>query len=118
MRRHLGIKRQASLKPLSRTQLSSSGLIPWENYLDYHGRMRTRRRRYRIDPVEATAIFLRRLATVSRWVDVQDEFGKHSACLTEIFYHTIELFYSKFCEHMLCLVAVPELRVTAGKIPE
>jgi hypothetical protein len=77
-----------------------SGLIPWESSLHYHGRIRTRRRRYRIDPVEATAIFLPRLATDSRWVDVQDEFGKHSACLTEISYHTIELFNSKFGEHI------------------
>jgi hypothetical protein len=46
--------------------------------------------------METTAILLRRLSTVSRWVDLQEEFGKHSACLTEIFYHTLELFHSKF----------------------
>jgi hypothetical protein len=58
--------------------------------------MRTARRRYRIDPVEATAIFLRRLSSPIRLVDIRDEFGKHIACLTEIFYHTLDLFYSKF----------------------
>jgi hypothetical protein len=73
-----------------------SELIPWDQCLDGYGRMRTARRRYRIDPMEATAIFLRRLSTVARWVDVQEEFGKHTACLTEIFYHTLELFHSKF----------------------
>jgi hypothetical protein len=73
-----------------------SKLIPWDSCLDHRGRMRTTRRRYRIDTVEATAILLRRLSTVSRWVDVEGEFGKHSACLAEIFYHTLELFHSKF----------------------
>jgi DDE superfamily endonuclease len=34
-------------------------------------------------------------------VDVQFEFGKHSACITEIFYHTLELFHSKFGERIL-----------------
>jgi hypothetical protein len=53
------------------------------------------RRRYHIDPVEATAIFLRRLATPSRWVDLQPEFGKHTAALSELFCHAIELFYTK-----------------------
>jgi hypothetical protein len=69
-----------------------SELIPWDQCLDEYGRMRTARRRSRIDPMEATSIFLRRLSTVARWVDVQEEFGKHTACLTEIFYHTLELF--------------------------
>jgi hypothetical protein len=78
-----------------------SRLIPWELTRDEFGRMRTGRRRYRIDPVEATAIMLRRMATASRWVDVQVEFGKHSACLTEIFYHTLELFYLKFGERIM-----------------
>jgi DDE superfamily endonuclease len=73
-----------------------SDMIPWEAALDPNGRMRTARRRYRIDSVEATAILLRRLSSPSRWVDLQAEFGKHSACLTEIFYHTLELFYAKF----------------------
>jgi hypothetical protein len=63
--------------------------------------MRTGRRRYCIDPVEATAIMLRRMATASHCVDVQFEFGKHSACLTDIFYHTLELFHSKFGERIM-----------------
>jgi transposase len=73
-----------------------SKLIPVESFLDHCGRMRNTRRRYRIDIVEATAILLRRLSTVSRWVDVEGEFGKHSACLAEIVYHALELFHSKF----------------------
>jgi hypothetical protein len=51
-------------------------LIPWKTALDPQGKMRTMRRRYRVDPVEATAILLRRLATPSRWVDLQTEFWK------------------------------------------
>jgi hypothetical protein len=73
-----------------------SNLVPWEASLDQYGRMRTARRRYRIDPVEATAIFLRRLSSPICLVDIRDEFGKHITCLTEIFYHTLDLFYSKF----------------------
>jgi hypothetical protein len=73
-----------------------SDLIPWETSLDPQGKMRTMRRRYLVDPVEATAIFLRRLATPSCWVDLQQEFGKHTAALSELFYHALELFYKMF----------------------
>jgi hypothetical protein len=41
-------------------------LIPWGKRLDHEGRMRTSQKRYLVDPVEATAIMLRRLATASR----------------------------------------------------
>jgi hypothetical protein len=78
-----------------------SRLIPWELSLDKFGRLRTGRRRYCIYPVEATAIMLRRKVTAPRLVEVQFEFGKHSACLTEIFYHTLELFHSKFGERIM-----------------
>jgi hypothetical protein len=73
-----------------------SELIPWDKFLDERARMRTARRRYRIDPIEETALILRSLSTVSRWVDLQEEFGKYSACLNETFYHPLELFQSKF----------------------
>ena len=43
-----------------------SELIPWDKCLDEQGKMRTSRRRYHIDPMEATALLLRRLSTVSR----------------------------------------------------
>jgi hypothetical protein len=52
--------------------------------------MRTSQKRYLVDPVEATAIMLRRLATASRCVDVEPEFGKHRSALSEIFYHALE----------------------------
>jgi hypothetical protein len=58
--------------------------------------MRCLPRPYRVDPVEATAIFLRGLATPSRWVDLQPEFGKHTAAFSELSYHALELFYTKF----------------------
>jgi hypothetical protein len=60
-------------------------LIPWGKRLDHEGRMRTSQKRYLVDPVEATAITLRRLATASRWVDMESEFGKHRSALSEIF---------------------------------
>jgi hypothetical protein len=66
-------------------------LIPWGKRLDHEGRMRTSQKRYLVDPVKATAIILRRLATASRWVDVESEFGKHRSALSEIFYHALEL---------------------------
>jgi hypothetical protein len=58
--------------------------------------MRASRRIYYIDQLEATSIILRRLATPCRWVDLYEEFGKHSSALTEIFYHALEQFYSNF----------------------
>jgi nuclease HARBI1 len=58
--------------------------------------MRTSQKRYLVDPVEATAIVLGRLATASCWVDVEPEFGKHRSALSEIFYHTLDLSYSEF----------------------
>jgi hypothetical protein len=69
-----------------------SDIIPWETALDPEGKMRIFGRRYRVDLVEATAIFLRRMATPSRWVDLQPEFGKHTAALSELFYNALELF--------------------------
>jgi hypothetical protein len=71
-------------------------LIPWGKRLDHEGRMTTFQKRYLVDPVEATAIMQRRLATASRWVDLEPEFGKHRSALSEIFYHALELFYSEF----------------------
>jgi DDE superfamily endonuclease len=73
-----------------------AGLIPWENGLDPNGKMRTSQKRYLVDPLESTAIMLRRLATPSRWIDLQIEFGKHRSALSEVFYHAMELFYDEF----------------------
>jgi hypothetical protein len=76
---------------------SFQGNCRWMNF----GRMRTGRRRYCIDPVDETVIMLRKMVTASRRADVQFEFGKHSACLTEIVYHTLELFHSKVGERIM-----------------
>jgi DDE superfamily endonuclease len=73
-----------------------AGIIPEENGLDFHGKKRTSRRRYYIDQLEETSIVQRRVATPCRWVEVHEEFGKHSSALTEILYHALELFHSKF----------------------
>jgi nuclease HARBI1 len=71
-------------------------LIDWKKGIDSDGKMRNLKKRYRIDPVEATAIMLRRLSTANRLVDLQLEFGKHRSDLSEIFYHALELFYCDF----------------------
>jgi DDE superfamily endonuclease len=71
-------------------------LIDWKKGIDSDGKMRTLRKRYLIDPVEATAIMLRRLSTANRLIDLQPEFGKHRSALSEIFYHALELFYCDF----------------------
>jgi hypothetical protein len=46
-------------------------LIDWKKGIDSDGKMRTLRKRYLIDPVEATAIMLRRLSTANRLIDLQ-----------------------------------------------
>jgi hypothetical protein len=43
-----------------------AGLITWENGLDAEGKMRTSRKRNLVDPLESTAIMLRRHAMPSR----------------------------------------------------
>jgi hypothetical protein len=73
-----------------------AGLTPLENGLDSEGKMKTSQKRYLVDPMESTAIMLRRLATPSRWIDVQIEFSKHRSALSKIFYHVLELFYGEF----------------------
>jgi DDE superfamily endonuclease len=77
-----------------------AGLIPLENGLDSEGKMRTSQKQYLVDPMESTAIMLRRLATPSWWIDVQIEFGKHRSALSEIFHHTLELFYGEFGSYL------------------
>jgi hypothetical protein len=61
-----------------------AGIIPWENGLDTHGRIRTSRRRYYSDPLGATSKLLRRLETPCRCVDLHDEFGKHRSAKLSI----------------------------------
>jgi hypothetical protein len=73
-----------------------AGLIPWENGFDAEGKMRASQKRYLVDPLESTAIMLRRLAKPSRWIDVQIVFGNHRSALSEILYHALELFYGEF----------------------
>jgi hypothetical protein len=71
-------------------------LVDWKNGIDSDGKMRTLKKRYLIDPMEATEIMLHRLSTASILVDLQPEFGKHRSALSEIFYNALELFYCSF----------------------
>jgi hypothetical protein len=58
--------------------------------------VRTSQKRYLVDPLESTAIMLRRLSTPSRWIGAQNECGKRRSALSEIFYHALELFNGEF----------------------
>lgn len=66
-----------------------ASMISWEASNTYH-------RRYRVVPVEAVCILLRRLSTPCTWIDLESEFGRHKSALTEIFYHALDLFYKSF----------------------
>jgi hypothetical protein len=69
-----------------------SEIIGWDATGHENGRTRTTKKRCHTDPEEATANFLRILGSPSHWVDLQLEFGKQIAALTEILYHTLKLF--------------------------
>jgi len=57
-----------------------------------HGK--TARSRYRCDPITASCIVLRRLASPCRWADLEYVFGMHSSHLSEIFWEVLETFYA------------------------
>jgi hypothetical protein len=74
-----------------------------EKGIDSEGKMQTLRKRCVIDPVEATAITLRRLSTANKLIDLQPEFWtlqpefwKQRSALSEIFYHALKIFYCDF----------------------
>jgi len=67
------------------------------SFLDWPSTMNsTKRRRYSTNAVEAFCILTRLLSTPSRWCDLESEFGRHSASLSEIFYECLEYFYERF----------------------
>ena len=53
---------------------------------------KTSRNGYRLNPILATCIVLRRFAGPCRWVDLEEVFGKHSSQLSEIFWECLEKF--------------------------
>lgn len=53
-------------------------------------RVRTKRNRYRCDPLLSTCVLLRRLASPARWEDIAEDFGKFPAQLSEIFWEALE----------------------------
>jgi nuclease HARBI1 len=62
-----------------------SKVAPFINFTRSH----TRRSRYRVDPVFASCVVLRRLASPTRWMDLK-EFYRHPSQLSEIFWEVIE----------------------------
>jgi len=56
---------------------------------------KTRRSRYKCPPMTATCIFLRRMASPCRWVDLECVFGMHTSALSEVFWEVAETFYGK-----------------------
>ena len=53
---------------------------------------RTSRNGYGTNPLLATCIVLRRFAGPCRWIDLEEQFGKHSSQLSEIFWESLERF--------------------------
>jgi nuclease HARBI1 len=51
---------------------------------------RTRRNRYRCEPLVAICILLRRLASPCRWADLEVVFGKHASALSENYWEVSE----------------------------
>jgi hypothetical protein len=62
-----------------------SKISPFINFTRSH----TRRNRYRVDPVFASCVVLRRLASHSRWMELR-EFYRHHLQLSEIFREVME----------------------------
>ena len=56
--------------------------------------VRTEQRRYISDPIQAICIILRRLSTPCRCNDHERESERHSYSLAEMFYNTVNSFYS------------------------
>ena len=52
----------------------------------------TKRNRYSTNPILSTCIILRRLASPTRWRDMELTFGKRSSQLSEIFWEALERF--------------------------
>lgn len=50
----------------------------------------TKRNRYAVSSILVCCVILRRLATPSRWTDLEGIFGKHSSQLSEIFWERLE----------------------------
>ena len=64
--------------------------------------MKTKRCRYKAAAVETTAILLRRLASPTRWCDLETIFGRSRSALSELFLETLEhahKFLSKYQNH-------------------
>lgn len=61
----------------------------------------TSRRGYQSSAAEAFCVLTRRLSTPCRWRDLEEEFGRSSSALCEIFYETLERYYTQ-CKELLC----------------
>ena len=55
---------------------------------------KTKRSRYRCDPITACCVVLRKLSTPCRWFDVDILFGMRSSALSEVFWEVLEAFTS------------------------
>ena len=53
-------------------------------------RTHTQRCRYKMEPLEATAVVLYRLATTSRWTEAEEVFGRTAPAMSEIFHQMVE----------------------------
>ena len=55
---------------------------------------KTKRSRYRCDPITACCVVLRKMSTPCRWFDVEILFGMRSSALSEVFWEVLEAFTS------------------------
>lgn len=62
---------------------------------------KTKRNRYKCDPVTACFIVLRKLASACRWTDLEYTFGMRSSALSEVFWEVIESFVESK-GHLIC----------------
>lgn len=75
---------------------------------------RTKRRRYATSPVLSFCILARRLGTVSRWSDLEMEFGMFAPALNEIFYEALEFMFENY-GHLVTAFNTEFIQLNAGR---
>ena len=70
-------------------------------------RKRTKHNRYSVTPLLATCVVLRRLASATRWRDLEQIFGGHKSQLSEIFWEALMVFVSERVGLVMDIVCAP-----------
>lgn len=77
----------------------------------------TKRRRYRTSCLFSLCVLTRRLGTVCRWCDLEEEFGMSSGCLSEIFYEALDHVFESY-GHLLHSFRVDLFQQRVGRYAE